>query len=315
EALLSREPPPPRSHRLARVRLAAMLLFCAAIPVATLTQSVRASNVISPDRPIAITAHRAGSTSAPENTLAALRTAITQGADMVEIDVQETADGHVVLLHDTDLRRVAGVARSIWDMRLDELEKLDAGSWFSPKFHAERIPTLAAFAAAARGHVRLNVELKQNPHAEDLAARVVAVLGDAGVADQAEISSLDIGLLRDVGRIAPDIPRGLILATGIGDLRRVDVNFFALSRRLATPAIIRQLHARGRKVHVWTLDDQASIARAMLDGADNIITSDTVLGVKVRRWFYGLTTPERILLRIGRPLNRLAASESQADEE
>ncbi|MBV8590515.1 MAG: hypothetical protein JO212_10735, partial [Acetobacteraceae bacterium] len=57
---------------------------------------------------------------APENTIAALRTAIADGADDVEIDVQETAEGHVVLLHDTDLRRVAGLARSVWDMRLDE---------------------------------------------------------------------------------------------------------------------------------------------------------------------------------------------------
>ena len=72
----------------------------------------------------------------------------------------------------------------------------------------------------------------------------------------------------------------------------------ALARRLATPAAIRQLAARGREVHVWTLDDDATIARAMLDGAANVITGDTLRAVRVRDWFNGLSEPERMLLRV-----------------
>ncbi len=232
-----------------------------------------------------------------------LRSAIAERADVVEIDVQETADGKVVVLHDTDLRRVAGVARSIWDMRLDELQQLDVGSWFSPAFHGERIPTLLEFASAARGKIRLNVEIKNNGRGEDLAVRTVAALREAGTADQAAISSLDTGLLRQVRGTAPQIKLGLILATGVGNLRRADVDFFALSRRLATPAVIRQLHASDREVHVWTLDDEASITRAMLDGADDIITGNPRLAVSVRAWFDELSEPERVLLSIGRSLD------------
>ncbi|MBV8400726.1 MAG: hypothetical protein JOZ17_18605, partial [Acetobacteraceae bacterium] len=249
-------------------------------------------------RAILITAHRAGSIRAPENTLAALDNAIAEGADMAEIDVQESADGKIVLLHDTDLRRVAGVARPVWDLRLHELQSLDVGSWFATGFSAERIPTLRDFALHARGRIRLNVELKNNGHSQDLAGRTVAVLRETGVASQAVASSLDMGLLRQVRLIAPDIKIGLILATGIGNLRRVDVDFVALSRRLATSVVIRELHAAGREVHVWTLDDSASITRAMLNGADNIITSDPLLALRTRTWFEGLSDPERVVLRI-----------------
>ncbi|MBV8093421.1 MAG: hypothetical protein JO110_09330 [Acetobacteraceae bacterium] len=281
-----------------RLRLLGGVLILAAILAIGWIEVARATQFLSGDHMIAITAHRAGSARAPENTIAALRTAIADGADDVEIDVQETAEGHVVMLHDTDLRRVAGLARSVWDMRLDEIQALDVGSWFSPAFREAQIPTLAEFAAVARGRVGLNVELKNNGRGEDLAARVVAVLRDSKTSDQAVISSLDLGLLREVRQIAPALKVGLIVATGIGNLHRLDVNFFALSLRLATPAVIREIHATGREVHVWTLDDEASIARAMLAGADNIITSDTLLGLRMRRWFLELSEAQRTLLRI-----------------
>jgi glycerophosphoryl diester phosphodiesterase len=319
EVLPKRPEVRPTPYPLERLGLVALVLLSTAIPAAALVEASWVSHVADPAHAIAITAHRAGSAHAPENTLAALRNAIVEGADAVEIDVQETADGEVVLLHDTDLRRVAGVARSIWDLQYTDLQGLDVGSWFSPAFQAERIPTLRAFAAASRGRMRLNVELKNNGHGEDLAARVINVLHETGTADQAVISSLDIELLRQARRIAPEIKLGLILAAGVGDFRSVDVDFFALSRRLATPAVIRQLHAIGREVHVWTLNDKSRIAQAMLDGADNIITSEPPVAADVRVWFHGLSEPDRTLLRIGRFLgtSRLhpkIAPPSPADE-
>ena len=305
EVLPSGAEPEPFPARRGTLGFAAALAICATIPVGAAMQMVRGE--WTGPRAIGITAHRAGSARAPENTIAALRNAMSEGADVVEVDAQETADGEVVLLHDTDLRRVAGVARHIWEMRSDELLRLDVGSWFAPRFAGERIPTLRAFAEASRGRVRLNVELKDNGHGEDLAARTVGVLRETGVADQAAVSSLDLGLLREIRRMAPEIKLGLILAAGIGDLCAVDVDFLALSRRLARPAVIRRLAGCGREAHVWTLDDDATIARAMLDGAANIITGDTLRAVRVRDWFNGLDEPERVLLRVLRATGRAPA--------
>ncbi|MFP4463580.1 MAG: glycerophosphodiester phosphodiesterase family protein, partial [Guyparkeria sp.] len=104
--------PGPRGLRMA---LAALLL----VALGSLGHTTWNVLALAGDHPVAITAHRAGSALAPENTLAALERAIAAGADAVEIDVQETRDGHVVLLHDTDLRRVAGVERSLRDLDLE----------------------------------------------------------------------------------------------------------------------------------------------------------------------------------------------------
>ena len=188
------------------VRRAAVVALRIAVPAVSIAQAAWALGQFSADKPVLVTAHRAGSARAPENTLAALEQAIRDGADDVEIDAQETMDGEVVVLHDTDLRRVTGVARSIWQVRYDEIRDLDAGSWFDPRFHDERIPTLRAFAAAARGRIGLNVELKDNGHGVDLAGRVVAVLKAAGVADRAVVSSLDTGILRQVRQLDAAIP-------------------------------------------------------------------------------------------------------------
>ncbi len=301
-AALPRAPAPPPVRRAGlRWHLAGLAASCGVVPIAAALGIAAPSQAL--PHAVFITAHRAGSARAPENTLAALKAAIADGADVVEVDAQETADGEIVLLHDTDLRRVAGVSRPVWQMSADELERLDAGSWFSPRFADERIPTLRAFALAARGHVRLNVEIKNNGHGQDLAARTAAILRETGTADTSAISSLDMGLLRQVRRVAPRIKLGLILATGVGNLNRVDVDFVALSQRLATRAVIRQLAAHGREVHVWTLDDDAGMARAMLNGADNLITGDTRRGVRMRAWFEDLNEPQRILLRVGYSLS------------
>jgi glycerophosphoryl diester phosphodiesterase len=110
--------------------------------------------------PVRVTAHRGHARAAPENTLSAMHKAIESGADYAEMDVQQTADGVVVLLHDRDLRRVAGVSRRLDELSYDEVRQLDVGSWFDPAFAGERVPTLADVIGLCRGKIRLNIELK-----------------------------------------------------------------------------------------------------------------------------------------------------------
>src|SRR5262249_2835558 len=110
--------------------------------------------------PVKVTAQRGHARAAPENTLSAVRAAIASGADYAEVDVQQTADGVVVLLHDRDLKRVAGVSRRLDELSYDEVRRLDVGSWFSPAFAGERVPTLVEVIDLCRGRIRLNIELK-----------------------------------------------------------------------------------------------------------------------------------------------------------
>ncbi|UCC84099.1 MAG: glycerophosphoryl diester phosphodiesterase membrane domain-containing protein, partial [Gemmatimonadota bacterium] len=175
-----------RRSRLAVFGMAvAIMLFAAILTLAAISR-------IEFGRPVGVTAHRGSSQRAPENTLSAIEAAIEDGADYCEIDVQETADGVVVLLHDEDLMRIAGVDRKIWDINFAELRALDAGSWFAPEFAGERIPTLQEAIEVARGRIKLNIELKFNGHDEYLAERVVQILEQERFTDGALVSSLKL---------------------------------------------------------------------------------------------------------------------------
>jgi glycerophosphoryl diester phosphodiesterase len=301
--------PPPTGERSAvlpgrSIRRVAGLALCLGIPLASVMQAVWSIDEFSEERPVAVTAHRAGSLRAPENTLAALQQAIAEGADYVEIDVQETLDDEVVVLHDTDLRRVAGLPRSIWEVRYEDIEHLDVGSWFDVRFNGERIPTLRAFAAAARGRIGINIELKVSGHEVDLARHVVAILRQLDMLDEVVLSSLDANILRRVRQIDPTIRIGFIVATGVGRLAAVDADFFALSGRLATPGLIHRLTGRGRQVHVWGLYGGDSMVTAILNGADNLIVDDPQLAIETRRWVRELSVPEQALWRLRKGLER-----------
>ncbi|MBU6283841.1 glycerophosphodiester phosphodiesterase, partial [bacterium] len=105
-------------------------------------------------------AHRGASAECPENTLVAFRRAMELGANMIECDLQLTADGHVVVFHDWSLERTTDGSGTVRDQPLAVLRSLDAGSWKEPRFAGERVPTLEEALDATAGRVGLNLELK-----------------------------------------------------------------------------------------------------------------------------------------------------------
>lgn len=221
---------------------------------------------------VAITAHRGSKYEAPENTLSALRQAIADGADYAEIDVQTTADGVVVLLHDADLMRVASVPRRIYEIDYDDLRSIDVGSWFSPAFRDERIATLQQAIDLARGRIKLNIELKYTRDDPTLAPKVGGIIQENEFSSDCVVSSLNIRALREIEERFPELKTGFIVFRSVGNLARIDVDFLSISAASATPRLMRDLRRRGRDLHVWTVDDPAN-ALAMIEvGVDNIIT-------------------------------------------
>ena len=170
--------------------------------------------------------------------MAALEAAIEDGADLIEIDVQESADGRVVVLHDKDLLRVAGISRGIWTMQSDELALIDVGSWFAREFADQRIPTLEQALIATRGHARLLIELKYNGHDHALAERTLEVLRRTDTRD-ALIMSLDVQGLRQVRQLDPSLPVGWTVGASIGDLSRIDTEFPGRGREESNPRLHR----------------------------------------------------------------------------
>ena len=99
-------------------------------------------------------------------------------SDYAEIDVQETSDGEIVLMHDTNLKRTTGLNASIWTLTYDEISQLDAGVRFNKKFRGEQIPKLEEVIAYAKGKINLNIEVKYNGHNQNIVKKVVKIIED-----------------------------------------------------------------------------------------------------------------------------------------
>ncbi len=248
-----------------------------------------------------VTAHRGSSAVAPENTLAALYQASADGADFAEIDVQETADGALVLLHDQDLMRVAGIATNIWDAKLADLRMVDVGSRVGPEFAGERIPTLDE-ALTAAGRLGLNIELKYNGHDQRLAERVVEAVQSADCIQRCIITSLNSDGLARVRELAPGIRIGQILTVALGDPRGLDIDLLSMNQAQVTPAVVRANRRAGLRTHVWTVDREVDMARMLDYGVDNIITNRPGALRAIIDARAGLADGELLLLALGRKL-------------
>jgi glycerophosphoryl diester phosphodiesterase len=251
-------------------------------------------------REVYATAHRAGAAErAPENSVSALRLAMEEGADYAEIDVQETADGVVVVLHDKDLRRLAGVAtRNIWEMKLAEARSFDLGKRFGPKYRGERLATLEEFIEAARpGTIKLNIELKYYGQKPTLAWKVVRMLQQKGFLDRVVISSLNAQALAEVRRLEPRLKTGYIVAASLGDLTRLKLNFLSLEMKKVTPLLLSLARRHHLEVHAWTVNRREDMVKMLNLGVDNLITDEPELALEVIDWYQNLSDPERLLLR------------------
>jgi glycerophosphoryl diester phosphodiesterase len=249
-------------------------------------------------RPVAVIAHRGAAAFAPENTLSSVERAIEDGTDWVEIDVQETADGEVVLLHDSDFMKLAGSPLKIWQGSLAEVRKLDIGSWFSPDFRGETVATLEEVLLRAKGRAMVVIELKYYGHDERLEERVADIVDRTGMQDQISVMSLERKMVESMGGLRPGYRKGLLAATAVGNLAQLDVDFLAVSLNLATPPFIRQAHARGRDVYVWTVNDELTMAQKILQGVDGLITDQPARARAVVEAESRLTSVERLLLGV-----------------
>ena len=142
-----------------------------------------------------MTAHRGLSAHAPENTLYAFSDAIDAGANLIELDVQQTKDGVLVVMHDSSLRRTTGDKRSIWEVDYDEIADLDAGSWFDPAYANARISTLEDVLRFVGGKVQLNIEIKPTKHnTDDLEQNVADLIAQYGYEDKCWVNlSITLG--------------------------------------------------------------------------------------------------------------------------
>lgn len=261
-------------------------------------QAIRVMTAFDFSDDVAISAHRGSSLAAPENTLAAIHQAIADGATYVEIDVRQTADGVPVLLHDRDLRRVAGSDRRIWEVSSAQLAEIDVGSWWSPAFAGERIPTLEQAIRAVGDRARLYIEVKPAPETPDLVRRVVEVLQAEDAVEGTIIASLNRSLLDEVHGLEPRLRRAQLVHTSIGRLDERGYDILAVRAALATPERVVTAKRLGYELHVWTVNDPSTMSRFIDMGVDNIITDRPDLLAQLLEERAGLSQAERLVIKI-----------------
>jgi glycerophosphoryl diester phosphodiesterase len=285
-------PLPTSLRRIAWLIATVVLLFMGIVAGSAFLQRLNIN------RTIEITAHRGSKLRAPENTLSALQQAIAEGADYAEIDVQTTADGVVVLLHDADLMRVASVNRRPRDIDYDELRDIDVGSWFAPEFSNERAPTLQEAIDLTRGRLKLNIELKFTWSDPALVKKVGHIIRHNGFASDCVVSSLNFKALTEIKRAFPELTTGFIVFKAVGNLSRMEADFLSISAARATPRLVREVHRRGKELHVWTVNDLSNALSMIEMGVDNIITDEPAEIRSLLEEWNALSDAEKITLML-----------------
>jgi glycerophosphoryl diester phosphodiesterase len=297
---------------LSPARVAAVLVLVAVVTgVAGYTVLQR----IHVDDGVQIIAHRGASIKAPENTLAAVERAITDSADWVEIDVQETADDRVVVFHDSDFKKTAGNPLKIWDATMEDLADLDIGSWFSPEFSSERTPTLEEVLEISRGKSGVLIELKYYGHDRQLEQRVLDIVTELGMEDSVRLMSLKPAAVSKLKALRPDLPAGLLLSVVAGNTSNLEADFLAVNAGLADRTFINSVHRDGREVYVWTVNDVPTMITMLSRGVDGVITDRPAMARAVLAEWLSMEPVERLVLDMASVMGVLPDGEEYEQDD
>jgi len=250
---------------------------------------------------VAVIGHRGSGAMAPENTLAAIRLALRQGADYIENDIMRTKDGRLVITHDLSLARTTDVEQvfpdrtsyQVADYTLAEIKQLDAGSWFGAEFAGQRILTLREWVEAVGSSAGMLLEAKDPwafPGIEtdiDKELRSIPTFVQALRKGKVIMQAGDEPWLRAYNQLAPDVPVALLYYTRPTDEQLVSASTWlaAVNPALGNidQAIVDRTHQLGLKTYVWTVNHGSDMNRGIDWGVDGIITDYPGVLVQVLR--------------------------------
>lgn len=244
------------------------------------------------DRRVRNVAHRGASGDHPENTLAAIRAALSLNVDSIELDVQRSRDGALVLIHDTTLARTTDAKRlypqrapwAVADFDYDELQTLDAGAWKGPCFAGERIPTLEQAIDAVRSSgTGLLLELKAPALYPGIVTDLVSTLRgltgylSAAVADRRlVVESFDFAAMKAHKTRVPEVPVGLLGSPARANLAALGTWADQVNPQhwSVDSSYVDEVHRHGMGCLVWTVNRASAMHRALDLGVDGIITNE-----------------------------------------
>jgi glycerophosphoryl diester phosphodiesterase len=253
----------------------------------------------SPGVPPYVIAHRGLSAKAPENTLASFEQAAgVRGIDMVELDVRLTKDREVIVLHDRTLQRTSTGNGPAHNYTLEEIRRLDAGSWFHPKFAEQKIPTLAEVFQQIGSSLWVDVEIKSDwLHREPpglLEEKVLDVVHNCGMDNNVLFSSFNHQILSNIKQIKSSAVTGVLFdfLRDFGHLpsrlaERVGAKVFKCATRELNRKMLNDAHKHGVAVYVYTLNSVRGVQRMLTYGVDGILSNNADDIVSVVKGYSG----------------------------
>lgn len=232
-------------------------------------------------------AHRAGGFEAPENTVAGIDAAHEYGAWGAEIDIQRTKDGYYVVNHDADFARTAGLAKKPSELTLEEVKQL--------KVDGEPVPTYEEMLEASRDRVVLFVELKGETADQQMADDAVKIIKEYNMVDQTVVISLGYELIDYIETNYPEINTGYLAFASFGDTASYNCDYLALEEETATSSMIEEIHEAGKKILVWTVNEDDDIEDFLRSGADAIITDAVKRSSEITKELEEQPPVERVL--------------------
>jgi len=224
-----------------------------------------------------IIGHRGARGYAPENTMASFEKGLALGADLIELDVHLSADGHLMVIHDPTVDRTTDGSGYVKEMTLDQLRKLDAGSWYGPEFAGQRIPTLDEVLEWAKGRVGLVIEIKNGPvFYPGIEGKVVKALEAHGMEGEVVVISFDHRCVRRVKELQPRIATGILyvgrLADPVAAAKAAMADAIHPQADYLATRDIKEAHQAGLAVSTWVVNDPLRMRGFMEMGVDSIGT-------------------------------------------
>lgn len=231
------------------------------------------------DREILLVAHRGASGDAPENTFAAFELAIAQGAKMIELDVQRTADDRLVVIHDSTLRRTTNSRGRVAKFTYTALRSLDAGSWFGKRFAGEPIPLLDDVLDRVRGRLYINIEVKSTAVRDGTAGLLIRAIHRHRMEEMVLVSSFHHGVVKQIKAAAPMLATAVIahptkpLASISAAARRAHADTVVCSLHQLTKRRVREAKAHGFPLTVYTVNTPAALKKVLRYGVGIVVTN------------------------------------------
>lgn len=228
-----------------------------------------------------IIAHRGSSSAAPENTIAAFDVAVEQGADYIELDVQMTMDQHVVVIHDDTVDRTTNGNGLVKSYTLDQLKKLDAGSWFDHQYTNERIPTLQEILERYSQRIGILIEIKHPKRQIGIEKAVARIINRFAYSRHIIIQSFDVHALQRIKAFAPSLRTALIIKPDAFKLTKRKLTTYSsfanglnMKKTMINKWWIDRIHSFGMEVFIWTVKDQKTADRIKKYPIDGVVTDN-----------------------------------------